>query len=386
MLLYEGKQYHEGIDSIDLMIQPYLYGSLDLSKQLDPYQRVSIFSTMARIPQNNGLFAYLPYYYLHISGEYINPELPVKETIAIAITMLMRKNILIIKDAINGLAYNEASTALIKNNLSLFVTGISGIEFCFDFKEENVKITKDAVIINVSDNSFLEFLRKKQKDRPHYLIKEESTYYSYDYNKRRKSTLKLYNRETWLLKKNNEYSKDFIKNNPYKMRIEFVFKKHYNSSYITVNNIDGTYYQIIERFIPYLAKLYRKYFWGKVSVDPSEHRYFSQIYSLAWYEKIRYNNNLENAEQERKINNRDTEFQKYYRLMNTLKRYKIKNDKISANPPNNYFVDYKNITPISPFDLQDYDKISFKDGDFTFFKDNWIYPEMKTIENGDENE
>jgi hypothetical protein len=371
------------------MIQPYLYNFLNLDRQLDPKHGISIFTTIAKIPQPDINFAYKPYYYLHISGEYINPELPVKETIANAISMMIRKGILCITLPRSRLEYDDVSKEAIINNLSLFITGISGIEFCFDIKADNVRIAENTGMINTSDSSFPLFLRMKLKKRPHCLIQEGTTYYSYDYNKRRKSTLKFYNRETWLLEKNNEHSKKFITNNPYKLRIEFVLKRHYNSTYITLNNIDGNYYQIIERFIPYLAKLYRKYFFDKILVNTIEHYYFSQIYWLASCDSINIKNNLENSTQERKTNAMETEFQKYYRLMNVLRKGKKNRDRLLEDPPDNYFAGLGNegdLKFVTPFDINDSNKIEFQDEEFTILKNNLIYPKMKIIKPEDKNE
>jgi hypothetical protein len=389
MLIFNRKQYLEGIDGIDLMLRPYLYNFLDLHKQLDPNQRVSIFSTRAKIPQADGLFAYKSYYYLHISGEYINPELPIKESIGNAISMLIRKGILCITDKIYGLKFDEVSRELIVQNLSFFVTGISGIEFCFDFEEKNVRVTSDAEVINVSDWSFPQFLRKKLKERPRCLIKEETTFYSYDYNKRRKSTMKLYNRETWLLKKNNEYSKEFIKNNPYKIRIEFVFKRYYNSSYLTFNNIDGNYFQIIERFIPHLAKLYEKYFLGKILVDPYMHPYFSQIYTLAYIKNRERKCLLENITHERRTTMRNTDLQRYYKLMRILERDRQKREKILQELPDKYFAGLSEISNThfyTPFSMENNKNVLIADEDFTVFNDGFIFPKMNIIKNDNENE
>jgi hypothetical protein len=180
------------------------------------------------------------------------------------------------------------------------------------------------------------------------------------------------------------------------MRIEFVLKRHYNSIYLTLDNIEGDYSQIIERFIDYLAQLYKKYFLGLILVDASnsgKYPFFSRIYNMAlslnYYGRDRIRTSLENYAQEKKKNDKMTDFQKYNKIINELGKDKRKNDKLLENPPDNYFYGLKDMSmlnAISPFDIQDKDKIEFQDGDFTFFKDSWISPDMKVIENKEENQ
>jgi hypothetical protein len=47
MLFFEDRQILEGIDSIDIMIQSYLIRFMDLHKQSDPFNRVSLHVQIA---------------------------------------------------------------------------------------------------------------------------------------------------------------------------------------------------------------------------------------------------------------------------------------------------------------------------------------------------
>jgi len=383
MLIINGKQYIEGIDGIDLLIQPYLYPYLNNTKQLDPYKKISIYTTIGKFPNSNGGFTNKYFYYLHISGEYIDHELPIKFSITRAIAMMFYKGIINIIDNKDEAELNVINDDIIINHLDYFVTGISGIEFCFDFDSNNISIADDSKVIDTTDSGFPLFLNNKLKDRQDYLIREgNSTYYSNDYNKRRKSTLKLYNRETWLLKKNNEYSEDFIKNNPFKIRIEFVLKNKYNSSYLTFNNLEGNYKDIINKFIPYLAKLYKKYFLGKIMVyDLDLYKYFFLIYNLAHTDKLP-KITLENRT---KIHNDNTNIFKLINVLRKEKRNKIKsfeelNDLYYAFNMNN---SKQNI--LTPMSIIDKDKIDFIDGEFVFLKDNIMLPKYNIIKKEDDN-
>jgi hypothetical protein len=390
MLFYNGKQVLEGIDSIDLLIRPYLYNFLYLKKQIDPNQKISIYTTCALIPQDPYYSIKKYYHYLHISGEFINPELPIKETIAMAISTLVRKRVLCIESYLDkNKKIDEISIPLIMQNLEKIVTGISGIEFCFDFEEKMVKISEHAKIISGSDISLKQFLNKKIKKRDNCLIQEDTTYYSYDYKGKRKSTLKLYNRARHLKNKNNEYSFGFIEKNLYIMRIEFVLKRNRNTNYLTFNNMNGNYSNIIESFIPYLAKLYKKYFLNNVLVNPINHPYFIKIYSLANCESIMKNKSLGNSKQERELLNKNSDDHKFYQLIDSITKESKKMDKIKNNPPNSYFYwpeDKTTRFSIIPTDYEDEDKILLRiDDQFTFFKHMMVMPKFKDINENEEN-
>lgn len=386
MLIFNGKQYIEGIDGIDLLIQPDLYGFLNHTNRFDPINKLLIYSTVAKFPSNDPIYPFISkeFHYLHISGEYINPYLPLKEVIASAIYRLFLTRVFNFIDFKTFEKLNNISEDIIKDNLNLFVVGISGIEFCFDFPRSSVKINENNKIINVNDDDFISFLKMKLKDRQNCLIKDNTTYYSFDFNKRRKSTLKLYDREQWLLIKNNEYPVNFIKQNPYKLRLEFVLKRNYNTQYLTMNNIDGNYQQVIMKFIPYLAKLYRKYFFGKVEINTYNHPLFNIIYELANKEYIYNPKQLENISKEKIANKRSTNSDKFMKLYNILQNNKRKNDRLLEKLPDSYFVPLDRIiqnNSYNPFDMHNEEKILLKiDDEFIFLKNNYINPVFRTID------
>jgi hypothetical protein len=380
MLFFNGKQYLEGIDSIDLMIQPSLYRFLRLDKQLDPYNKISLYSKNATFQGLSTGLANKHYIYLHISGEYINPELPIKDTIANAISALFQKGILYLYGR-KGEILNELNRNTIRDKLNLFVTGISGIEFCFDFIPENVHISDYAKIIDVKDVSFQEFKQKKQKERPRILVKCGTTYYSFDYTPQRNSILKMYNRKIHLLQKNNEYKASFINNNPYIIRIEFVLKRNKNTSYLTLNNLDGNYYQVINKFIPYLAKIYKKYFIDIIVNNTFNYPNFYRIYTLAHSDALRSNKLLENTSRIKTTKRNDSSY--YNELVSLLQKEKReKINLLNKNIPDSFYfycMNFSKLHGITPFDIHDDDKILFKDDDFIFMKDQWCYPKYKTI-------
>ena len=398
MLFYKGKRILEGIDGIDLMIKPELYDYLNPAKQLDPHNKLSIVTNTAKIPNEFYeiddkiicIYADKDYHYLHISGEYINPELPIKESIVDAIYMLFDKGLLGLHDFKNHRRLSRISKDFIRAKLYTVISKVAGIEFCFDFLPETIEISKNVMILKKSDDMYRSFIKTKLKERPPCLINEDdTTYYSNDYKEkgRRKSTLKLYDREKWLLKKGNEYSADFIRNNPYKKRIEFVLKASKNTSYLTIDNLDGTYDQIIERFTPYLAKLYKKYFFWKVFVnDTSEHPYFSMIYNWAHSDIIKSNKSLESVNSSKPKYKRYAE-RTYGELLTELEKEERRHNKLLMKDiPNSYYANNMDLTKlvgINPFTPNDDLIDDISDDEFKFNKGDWQYPTYKTIDDND---
>jgi len=379
MLFFEGEQWLAGIDSINLMIWPYLYGFLDHTKPVDPRNRISIISNKRSIKIYNGVHIPIPHYVLHISGEFISPDLPIKETVVKAISLLITRKVLNIIDRTNGISFDIIPKSFIRENLFLFVSGISDVEFCFDFEPKNIWLSESAKVMDTNDELFRGILKTKLKERIDCLFKIGNTYYSNDYNKRRKSTIKLYNRETKLLKKNNEYPASFIRNNPYKVRIEFYFKKNRNSPYLNFSNLDGNYQQIIERFTPYLAKKYKKYFLDKIMVNPVDNPYFAKIYALAHADAIKSEKLLKASKHQKRCENRFIEEQFYLDLMCKLRQNKGSYDRLMWALPDSYFVEWERACSYSPFDFMDEERLLFKEGDFILLKDKWIMPEFAEI-------
>jgi hypothetical protein len=394
MLFYEGRQILEGIDSIDVLIQSYLNKFFKFNIHPDPLNRISLYHKTSHIPNDSGS-AYKVFYYLHISGEMINPELNILDTIAKAISILTERK-LRIYDIGRSTECFSISKEFIRDNLLFFITGISLVEFCFDFKPENIKVSESARIIEGTNKAILsESLKHKLRQRNDFIITEdETTVYSNDYDAKhgRKSTLKLYDREKWLLKKITEYPTRFIRNNPYKKRIEFVLQNR-KSPYLNLNNFDGNYYEVMERFMPYLATKYKKYFLNKVNVNTLEYKYFDQIYSMAEQDSISRNNELQSN---KKIIENDKSIKRkpiVSDLLNKIRSEKRKKEKNEEKTkrfedikrgyqmfikdyPDSYYIDLNIIPYHTLLDMKDASLIDkeLSDDDFIFYKDSFITP------------
>ena len=373
MLFFRGEQLYEGIDSIDIKLNPGIYDYLDNKKLFTFKKPFSFYKNTSSFIGDDGFPVVKNFYYLHLKGEFINHELPIMDSIAEAISIMISKNILCIPNRNTGKVFDSMPKNEIIKFIGGIIEGIRLIEFCFDFERDKIKVNEETKIIKSDDKDFNQILDLDQKDRPDCLfLVDGTTYYSRDYqrNKKRKSILKFYDREKRLLEK-QEIPKEIVLKNPYKLRIEFVLKRNKNTVYVTTNNIIGTYKDIINRYIDQLAKYYRKYFFGKILVDNLDyyiHPNFSLIYSLAMSKKYKRNNELENYDKEKERNksiNRSTELNK---LTDSVIRYERKQDKILSNPPDDYFSDITNSKFQTSFNKNE--NILVEDEDFTFFNDN----------------
>jgi hypothetical protein len=153
-------------------------------------------------------------------------------------------------------------------HLEFFVYNIKEIEFYFDFQQRTIHIVN-----------------------PDGLFQYKGTTYSTDYRSnidrpRRISLLKMYNKAK-ALKAQRRISWETIANNPYKARLEFRLTM-YNSPDRSLANLDGSATDVIRRYTPYLATLYYRQFFGKVTADTFEHPLFGEILDMAAEGKSRY--------------------------------------------------------------------------------------------------
>jgi hypothetical protein len=128
------------------------------------------------------------------------------------------------------------------------------------------------------------------------LIKYKNTLYSVDRRKYknkppRKSILEKYDRTEKLINFNQIPHKDIL-SNKYSQRIEFRLAK-YNCPYRTLKNLMGSQHDIVTRYIPYLAILYRRFFLRNIIIVPTNQPYFATILLSSQKEIERYRGPLE---------------------------------------------------------------------------------------------
>jgi hypothetical protein len=309
MVFYRGTQIIEGIDKIKVMLHPCLNNSIQFRRYVSFENHLILVRSMNKF----NLF-----YYLLINAEFIDPEVNMLRNIASAIMELIRKGIILIrsddynfeksecdkKNVANDLGQMhqvpkdeleyEITEDFIYRNIKLFISGIYELEFYFDLPSSCIEVSENAVIFDFEDiksmNSFYKYKKDKRNNPIKAIIKYNTTLYSSDYDScKRDSTLICYDRAERLIAQ-NQIKHEVINNNNYKMRIEFRLKRN-NSKYLVMDNLDGTYDEIINKYIPLLSILYHRFFFGLIIVSNSKNKYFNKLYERARENKERYCDN-----------------------------------------------------------------------------------------------
>ncbi|AEF85041.1 hypothetical protein TREPR_0909 [Treponema primitia ZAS-2] len=291
MVFINGEQVLEGIDKITVIMHPCLDDCYDASKFFMSNRKISIRRIRNRF--NN-------FTYIDIQAEELFHSPNILQNVAHALYSRIKKGGIII----NRNAYIETwdkyisqdkdfeiTEDFIFRNIRQFIIGISEVEFFFDMSLESISLSNNAIVFDVGTGSgkrtYLDF-RKTNKDT-RVLKQYFNTIYSPDFTPHfRKSSIDYYNTAE-KDKAYNQTKHSLIDSSPYQGRIEFRLTRG-NSKYLAIDNIDGTYKEIIQRFTPLLSILYYKYFLNVVLVDTnaSTHPVFSSIYNGAKEEKLRY--------------------------------------------------------------------------------------------------
>jgi hypothetical protein len=371
---YHGTQILEGIDKIKVMLQPAIYHLLDegKGKQIDSRTGISLVHSSAQFPADDPdiLFYTKPYIYLNIQGECIDHTRNMKQNISSALMLLIRKDVL--KLDFGPSLRNDA----IYDNLHLFIRGINEVEFFADFRPECIRIAENTEIIETSDRpAFNRFKKLPINDRAGTLIHYKDTYYSYDYKDNRDSTIIFYNRAERLLEQGNVYPKKVIEANPYKMRIEFRLKKNNSYKVLAIENLNGNYLDIFNSYMGLLTVRFRKYFYGLVLVDSTEHPLFNLIYKGAEQDgKIRNTKSALRSSLDEKVLYREApDGNRRFHLSWLLKKEQNRKGVIK-DIPDRVFFDLKKPDSThfrTPFDYEDKSKILYEDADLTVFKDDF---------------
>jgi hypothetical protein len=410
---YRSHQILEGFDKIKVMLQPYLYSflSLEPGKQIDPLNKVHILPTKAEFFTNDSPYPhYKHYFYLNIHGEFIDHDRNMKWNIAKAIHLLIEKEVLQFK----MVSAEHIPWQLIYDNLHLFIRGISEIEFCFDFRPEDVRILDSANIIDTANSELFDKLKKTPiKKREKTLIRlyqnQSATFYSYDYTSHRDSTLILYNRSESLLHPKgfihgNTYPNHVIMENPYKYRIEFRLKAENSRKVLAVGNLNGNYSSVVNYYSEYLARRFHVFFYDLISVNvnPEEHPFFSRIYDEAKEDRERCTGDeLDSRDDEHKLYYGISDPERFNRLNDLLKNAKRQHKSSKADIeqsytppgfkilklPDSMFMGLNNLNNIrvyTPQDYQDESNIEWQDEDTTLFKDQQYY--FPPFNNEDDND
>lgn len=247
---------NEGIDKIKVILHPLLINpkkihfNKDHIMHIHPLNHITLHEGGAQVC-------------LAIHNEFLLPFGDMKLNIVNAIYYLMEKEILIIA---SDLIPKPFIFTIIYNNLSSFIIHIPQLEFFFNLKEENIIVKEEAVIFS--------YLRKIINKRTGSV-----SYYTNDYRNYRNSMGIIYHKADKDLHDNHKKNAQIV-NNLYKMRLEFRLN-NINCNRLSLDNLKGTYADIINRFIPFLAIKYNELFADHVKINPVDNWYLTKLLATA---------------------------------------------------------------------------------------------------------
>jgi hypothetical protein len=211
---------------------------------------------------------------LAIHKEYIRPTISnTKIELARGIHHLMEKEIVINPfDAISDFS----TISQIFYFLPYFATHLSELELCFNFRKENVKIKEESIALG--------FLKK-------YVDLKTGTITYYSTDDEIKSMIAIYDKESKDIKDNNKNHKQILAN-PFKTRLEFRLNNK-NCQWLNIDNLRGTYNDIINRFLPFISMRYNELIRNHVEINPVDNYYFKKLLNTAdeLLGKVRYRGN-----------------------------------------------------------------------------------------------
>jgi len=151
---------------------------------------------------------------------------------------------------------------------------LAGLEFYFDFKEDNIQIEEDMTDTCID--------RAKENDCLFNYVNKEThekteTYYSPDVNvrKSRKSSFIIYNKNK-KDDKDNQIAKDAIRSNEYSIRCEFRLYST-NSVWLNYDNLKGSYKDVFNNYKELLAVLYNSHVKGCITTIGRTNKNFNAI-------------------------------------------------------------------------------------------------------------
>ena len=260
-----------GIDKIKILINQSL-----ITEKYN--EAVKINNPYTLYPGNNSICLEKRgrYYLVILNQEYFNFKMDILTQINNAMVILVQNGFLLMTP--------EAMTG----NALAYIVHITEIEFYFDNERKHLWVpsTKSSVNLDEAKEHWLFFQYCTEGN-------QTSTYYSNDYmpttsNKAAiPSTITIYDKElrdlsTIVLKKGQtrDLVESMIRNHPWKTRLEFRLSRD-NCSYLALQNLNGTYFQILGRYKELLAVLYNRYCYDTIIYDKRSNKELDRIVNKA---------------------------------------------------------------------------------------------------------
>jgi hypothetical protein len=255
----------EGIDKIGVLLNPLFLNKECKKKHIDPFNRLELHRA--------GVFKVLT-----IKQEYLNPIIDHQIQIAFAIYELIKQGIINFPDTL-------MTPFFIYKNHHLFIFNIVALEFYSSWEKEEIKINDEMVKLNLDE--------AKENDCLYRYIDINKnitdTYYSNDkaLTKYDRSGFICYNKQEKDLR-DNQIPKNVIYDFSKPIRTEFRLYAD-NTPWLHWDNLRGTYKDIFNRHIKYLATIYNKFVKGCITINSRSNKYIEKVIRIAEEEDpIRY--------------------------------------------------------------------------------------------------
>jgi hypothetical protein len=244
-----------GIDKIKLAINPIFLNSDIKFDKFNPKNRTMekfLDSKNQLILMRNGT-----YISLYISAEFINPFIDIHFSIARAIFELVKQDVIVLPFQNFD---NNITLAFIYFYLHAFILYVQELELFFNFKKYHIIINDDLI-----------GLHRYYKDGG-----PTETYYTDDNHKGKKNSKGII--YDWGAKQKHERKPQ--NENPYATRLEFKLYRN-NTEWLHLDNLKGSYFDIIKRYTPLLATIYTNYFAKNITLSGREYGQFNRIVKAA---------------------------------------------------------------------------------------------------------
>jgi hypothetical protein len=259
--------FYEGIDKVDVLLNPLFFNKDNINRHKDPYHRLTLHPA--------GVF-----WVLSIQREWFNPFFDYQAQIAFAVYELVKEGVISFVDT-------PLTPLMIYLFHECFFLNIVALEFYSDFKQDNIAIHDAKVFLTIDE-------AKKNDGLYRYYSKAEGqlteTCYSADRKGARKSRFITYNRLKKSVRDNNIASVKELERKQNPVRCEFKLYST-NTDWLNWDNLKGNYQDIFNRYLELLAVIYNNQVDGCLTVKGKENRNFKRVVRCALREnRTRFRN------------------------------------------------------------------------------------------------
>jgi len=208
-------------------------------------------------------------YFLEINQEYFDTKKNYLAQIIFVLNLLVK----------NGFT-NDKSLITRENLCNYIFRNITNLEFYFDFKKEYVQVQKYVMKQETAkvENAFFRYSTTQTTTNTYYSAKMKG-----------KSHICIYDKEE--KDKYDKISREAIQAHPYKTRIEFRLNVN-NCNYMNIFNLEGTYNEIFDKYIEYLAVKYNSFIKDKVIINiDGDGKFYKIIEKAKIVNQNRFRNN-----------------------------------------------------------------------------------------------